>query len=78
VKRRRHPVRDEFFELLEDGTVRVTNEDMSTVGIFTADGRWQSGTMKYADPHMLQWIGGLQSSGTISASAQELSGDSSA
>ena len=75
MARRRHPVRDEFYELLEDGSVRVSNEDMSLVGTFDPSGHWQEGNLKYADPHMVQWIGGLQASGTLSASAHEIHHD---
>jgi hypothetical protein len=56
---------------LDDGLVRVSNEAETRVGLFAADGRWQSGDLKYADPHMLQWVGGLQASGTLSSAAEE-------
>jgi hypothetical protein len=71
MDRRRHPVKDEYYELIENGVVRVSNEDSTLVGVFTADGRWQSGNLKYADPHMVQWIGGLQATGTLSSAAGE-------
>ena len=75
MERRRHPVKDEFYELLDDGTVQVSNEDCSLVGTFSPDGKWHGGNLKYADPHMVQWIGGQQASGTLSASAHEVSED---
>lgn len=71
MARRRHPVRDEYYELLDDGLVRVSNEAETHVGVFAADGTWQSGDLKYADPHMLQWVGGLQASGTLSSAAED-------
>jgi hypothetical protein len=71
MERRPHPVRDEHYELIEDGLVRVSNKDSTLVGVFTADGRWQSGNLKYADPHMVQWIGGLQATNTLSSAAAE-------
>ena len=47
-----------IYERLESGLVRV--EEAGQVGLFTPDGRWHSGALRDADPHMICWIGGPQ------------------
>jgi len=46
------------YELLESGLVRV--EEGGLVGLFAPDGRWHSGELRDADPHMIGWLGGPQ------------------
>lgn len=53
-----HPIRNQTFELLEDGTVKVEDHDAGTEGIFTRQGRHLAGSLGFADPQMLDWIGG--------------------
>lgn len=53
----RHPLKNQTYELLADGTVRVEDHDQHKAGIFRADGRWIEGELKYADPHLLEWVG---------------------
>jgi hypothetical protein len=53
-----HPVKNQTFELLDDGTVRVEDLDAKTSGIFLRNGRRVSGDLRFADPQMLDWIGG--------------------
>ena len=52
----RHGMTGGTYERLESGLVRV--EEGGQVGLFTPDGRWQSGELRDADPHMIGWVGG--------------------
>jgi hypothetical protein len=52
----RHAITGAIYTLEPNGLVKV---DLNgAVGYFSADGRWQSGDIKQADPHMLLWVGG--------------------
>ena len=55
----KHALTGGIYELLEDGLIKVTEDEIS--GIFSADGAYQSGDLKHADIHMLGWLGGTQS-----------------
>ena len=52
----RHPLSGALYDLQPDGTVRVEMD--GKVGIFAADGKYVSGEIYNADPHMCVWIGG--------------------
>ena len=52
------------YELADDGLVRVTEKDGRT-GLFRPDGRYVSGELRYADPHLTDWVGGKQSSSPL-------------
>ncbi len=54
----RHPLSGALYELREDGLVNVTNNGLT--GVFHYDGRWHSGDLTFADPHMLLWLAGPQ------------------
>ena len=54
----KHPVKNQTFELLEDGTVRVEDLDQKLTGIFRREGKRVSGELRFADPQMLDWVGG--------------------
>ena len=54
---RRHPTKNQRFTSLEDGLVEVADLDTGKTGIFRGTGRWVSGDLKFADPHMLEWMG---------------------
>ena len=54
----RHSMTGGTYERLESGLVRV--EEGGQVGLFTPDGRWKSGELRDADPHMIGWVGGPQ------------------
>jgi len=41
-----------------DGMVEVDNNGVK--GIFRYDGRWLSGDLRHADPHMVLWLAGPQ------------------
>jgi len=56
LRRWRHPSMKQFFQQLEDGTVRVTGDDGRS-GIFHVDGRYISGDLTQASKHMLVWTG---------------------
>jgi len=54
----RHSLTGGIYERLENGLVRV--EEGGLTGIFKLDGRWHSGDLRDADPHMIGWVGGPQ------------------
>jgi hypothetical protein len=54
----KHPLTGAIYSLEPDGTVKVDNNGV--VGLFTRDGRYLSGEIKQADPHLVQWLGGPQ------------------
>jgi NAD(P)-dependent dehydrogenase (short-subunit alcohol dehydrogenase family) len=55
----RHPFSRAVYESCDGGLVRVEAEDGRT-GLFHPDGRWHSGELREADPHLLGWVGGPQ------------------
>jgi len=52
----RHAFTNALYELTEDGQVLVTDGDQQ--GLFWPDGRWISGELKEADPHLAGWVAG--------------------
>ena len=56
------PLTGAVYESTEDGLVLVTETD-GTTGIFRADGRHVSGELRFADPHLIDWIGMPQAQG---------------
>ena len=52
----RHAISGAIYSLEPNGLVKV--ELNGSVGYFDAKGRWQSGDIKQADPHMVLWLGG--------------------
>jgi hypothetical protein len=56
VPKLRHALTGGIYELQDDGLVRV--EEDGRVGLFHADGRWHSGELRQADPHLVGWIAG--------------------
>jgi NAD(P)-dependent dehydrogenase (short-subunit alcohol dehydrogenase family) len=51
-----HPLSGTLYERLDGGRVRVSDGDRS--GMFSFDGKWLSGDLRDADPHLLGWVGG--------------------
>lgn len=51
-----HPLSGAIYRVRDDGLVDVENNGLS--GVFHYDGRYHSGDMTYADPHMLLWLAG--------------------
>ena len=54
----RHPVTGEEFELQDDGTIKVTDAVKGISGIFDLSGKHISGDLLFADPQMINWVGG--------------------
>ncbi len=54
----RHPLTGAIYALQDDGLVRVEHD--GAVGLFHADGSWQSGQIRDADIHLIGWVGGPQ------------------
>jgi phenylpropionate dioxygenase-like ring-hydroxylating dioxygenase large terminal subunit len=53
----RHPFTRALYESVDDGLVRV-DAGASGAGLFHRDGRWHSGSLREADPHLLAWVAG--------------------
>jgi hypothetical protein len=54
----RHPLSGAVYDL-RDGRIHVTSRD-GREGMFDHHGRWLSGELKHADPHLCLWIGGAE------------------
>lgn len=53
----RHPFSNALYERGEqERTIKVTDGD--DVGIFTDEGEWISGTLRFCDPQMCGWVSG--------------------
>lgn len=53
----KHPLSGALYDLTVDGLIQVESRT-GDIGLFDKDGRWQSGTLRQADPHLCVWIGG--------------------
>ena len=56
MKNEVHPLSGATYTELGDGKVRVEKADK--YGVFDWEGRHIEGDLQYADPHLLQWVGG--------------------
>ena len=54
----RHPLSVAVYTLRDDGLVDVENNGLR--GTFSFDGRFRSGDLRQADPHLLLWLAGPQ------------------
>jgi hypothetical protein len=54
-----HPLTSAVYERQDDGSVLVTEQD-GRQGWFTAQGEHIRGEVKFADPHITDWVGGRQ------------------
>ena len=54
----KHPITGALYSALEGGTVEVDSNGLK--GLFRYDGEHLSGKLRFADPHMLLWLGGPQ------------------
>ena len=54
----KHPLSGATYRVCGDGMVEVDNNGVK--GIFRYDGRWLSGDLRHADPHMVLWLAGPQ------------------
>jgi hypothetical protein len=52
----KHPITSAEYELLDDGTISVTEVD-GRHGRFDVNGRHLEGELRIADPHILDWVG---------------------
>jgi len=52
----KHALSGAVYELTEDGKIRVEKDGRS--GLFRSDGFYLEGEIKWADPHLCQWIAG--------------------
>ena len=59
VRAIKHPLSGAIYDLMADGSIRVQARS-GDVGFFDTDGRWASGELKQADPHLCVWIGGRE------------------
>jgi hypothetical protein len=57
AKKLTHPLTRAVYERQDDGLVRVEDVD-GVVGVFDPEGRWQSGALRFADPHLCDFVGG--------------------
>jgi hypothetical protein len=63
MRKLRHPLSGAIYEQDEGGVVRV--EQDGRVGWFLADGTWQRGELRIADPQLCGWVGGRQLPGGL-------------
>ena len=54
----KHPLSGALYRVCGEGLVEVDNNGVK--GVFAWDGRWVSGVLRHADPHMLLWLAGPQ------------------
>ncbi len=66
----RHPLSGATYDLTERGTILVSKEGRS--GEFTEHGKWLSGDLRQADPHLCLWIAGRQLPNRFQQAAQAL------
>ena len=59
MRQRRHALSGAIYDVRDDGNLAVTARD-GTSGVFTPDGRWVSGDLHHADPHLCGWLAGPQ------------------
>ncbi len=59
MRQRKHALSGALYDVREDGNLTVTSRD-GKVGVFTPDGRWVSGDVHHADPHLCGWLAGPQ------------------
>ncbi len=53
-----HPLFNQEFEQQPDGLVRVTDKNTGKQGWFDKDGHPVRGELTWADPQLLDWVGG--------------------
>ena len=54
----KHPLLNQDFEQQPDGLVKVSDFDSGKVGYFERHGQFVRGDLTYADPQLLDWVGG--------------------
>lgn len=71
----RHPLSGATYDLTERGTILVTKGEET--GEFTEHGRWISGAIRHADPHLCLWIAGRQLPNRFQQAAEAIASSSS-
>ena len=59
MRQRKHALSGALYDVRDDGNLTVTSRD-GKVGVFKPDGRWVSGDVYHADPHLCGWLAGPQ------------------
>lgn len=67
-----HPLTRGVYESQDDGLVKVTEDGKQ--GVFDLTGRWRSGELRHADPHMILWVGGPEAKGGLLGGGTSLRG----
>lgn len=70
VRTIRHPLSGATYDLTDRGTILVARG--SETGEFTEHGRWISGPLRHADPHLCLWIAGRQLPNRFQQAAQAM------
>jgi hypothetical protein len=52
-----HWLINQTYVLQDDGSILVEDHKSGRTGRFNTDGDWLDGELKYADGHMLEWVG---------------------
>ncbi len=58
MRKRRHPITGAIYTADDEGHVVVEHDGKT--GVFDARGRWLSGEVTHADPHLCLWLAGPQ------------------
>ena len=59
MRGKRHPLTGATYDANDGGNVIVVAAD-GTEGVFTPEGVWVSGELRFADPHLCGWVAGPQ------------------
>jgi hypothetical protein len=70
MRTRRHALSGALYDVRDDGLVHVDLD--GTTGVFDHEGRWVSGELKHADPHLCLWLAGPQLPAGLSVSHRDL------
>lgn len=57
----KHPFTGALYERHGDGNpyqIKVTDSDVGKTGIFTYEGEWIEGDLRYCDPQLCGWVAG--------------------
>ncbi len=54
----KHPFTGALYEREGDDKIKVTEADDGRSGIFTHEGEWIEGELRFCDPQLCGWVGG--------------------